>query len=162
MKVVTSFLFYLFSLSLGALCLWRGFHALDEGYRSTSWPCVDGVIERFSETPHFAARSGIGRGYELSFFYSFSHNGTRYEGSRLTTDDLFYGPVFLRGYGARDRLRAQYAPGTRVSVCYESIAPAESAVLRSGVHFGAIFRTFIGMFFIVFAAVVWWFERKRP
>jgi hypothetical protein len=159
---MTSIVFYLIALTIGPIFLWQGVTALDESYRSNSWPCVDGVIERFSETPHSASRNSIVRGYELSFFYSFAHDGTRYEGTRLTTDDLFYGPVFLLGSTARQRLRAEYAPGTHVSVCYDPVAPAASAVLRPGVHFGVIVRTCIGMFFIVFAGVVWWFERKRP
>lgn len=161
MKLVTSILFYLISLTFGAVFLWQGFQALDESYRSNSWPCVDGVIERFGEVHHWSRRRALGRGFELTFFYSFNNNGTRYEGSRLTTDDLFYGPVFLLGFGARDRLRSQYAPGTRVSVCYDPAAPAESALLRPGLHFGAIFRTLMGLFFISFAGVVAVFERKK-
>lgn len=161
MKIVTSILFYLFSLPLGALCLWWGFQAVDEGYRSNSWPCADGIIERVSETPHLQGRRANWRGYELSFAYSFSHNGTRYEGDRLTTDDLFYGSVFLLGIDIRNRLRSQYVPGTHVSVCYDPAVPAESAVLRPGIHFGAIFRTMTGFFFLFFAALVAVFERRK-
>lgn len=161
MRLVTSLLFYLFSLTLGSVNLWLGFQAVDEGYRSNEWPCVEGVIERFSNIEHWSRRRPMLRGVELTFFYSFNLNDTRYEGHRLTTDDLMYGSVFLLGFSAADQLRSRYTPGTHVSVCYDPAAPAESALLDPGLHFGAILRTLIGVFFFVLAGAVAFFERKK-
>lgn len=161
MKLITSLLFYLLSLTLGSVNLWVGLQAIEEGYRSNEWPCVEGVIERFRKTDHWSHRYSRFRGSELTFFYSFNLNDTRYEGYRLTTDDLFYGSVFLQGLQSGKRLLSRYAPGTQVSVCYDPAAPADSALLNPGLHFGAIVRTLIGVFFLVLAGAVAFFERKR-
>jgi hypothetical protein len=159
MKLVTSLLFYLFSLTLGSLCLWRGIDGLEEGYRSSTWPCVDGVVERLGEVEHQTRR--YMHGFEVTVYYSFAHNDKRYEGARITTDDLFYGSVFLLGWAGREWLRREYAPGTHVSVCYDPAHPEESALLRPGIHGGSIARTIFGVFFFVFAGVVSRVERRK-
>ena len=151
MKRLQVILFYLIAVPFSLAWLYLGTAGLVEGWSSRSWPCSVGTVE----THAVSSWNGRHRDPRHSFAltYSFNVDGVEMTGDRVTTDDLMYGDFFSVGDWGLTRLKASYPPGAKVTVCYDPANPSPSAVLQTGLSFGAVVRVTGGVLVALLVAV---------
>lgn len=131
--------------------LYLGALGLREGLSSRSWPCSVGTVDT-NAISSWEVRRRIQR-HSFSPAYSFTVDGVEMRGERITTDDLMYGEFFSLGDWGLTRLKASYLPGAKVTVCYDPANPSRSAVLQTGVSFGAVVRFAGGLLMALLVAL---------